>query len=224
MSSLKDAAAELHELEGETAQNKFSMSVTPPVAHVEIWPYVDSADALSESHAATAVLMVLSSMTYPSFRRVATDVFAVRKGRAAAARCGDASSAPRSRARPAELPEPDKKAPTPVTAAAALCGDDHQPSAQLLRVAAIAARMAREAAPAVQGQRRGIVRVRAVQDPNGADTLALRRASCNARLAGQEHQWGRSGMTSCEGAGLTRARPARSLFGHGWDASGEPST
>ena len=39
------------------------MSVTPPVAHVEMWPYVASADALSESHAETAVLMVLSSMT-----------------------------------------------------------------------------------------------------------------------------------------------------------------
>jgi hypothetical protein len=80
--------------------------------------------------------------------------------------------------RPAELPEPDKSAPTPVTAAAALCGDDHQPpSAPVLRVAAIAARMAREAAqPAVQGQRRAIVLVRGVQDPN-ADTLALRRCA-----------------------------------------------
>ena len=87
--------------------------------------------------------------------------------------------------RPAELPEPDKKAPTPVTAAAALCGDNHQhSSAPALRVTAIAARMAREAAPA-QGQRRGIVLVRGVQDPNAADTLALRRcAGCNARLAG----------------------------------------
>ena len=110
--------------------------------------------------------------------------------------------------RPAELPEPDKKAPTPVTAAAALCGDNHQhSSAPALRVTAIAARTAREAAPAVQGQRRGIVRVRAVQDPNAADTLALRRcAGCNARLAGQEHQWGRSGMTSCQSAGLPCAR------------------
>ena len=96
--------------------------------------------------------------------------------------------------RPAELPEPDKKAPTPVTAAAALCGDNHQhSSAPALRVTAIAARMAREAAPAVEGQRRGIVLVRGVQDPNAADTLALRCCSgCNARLAGQEHQWGRS--------------------------------
>ena len=39
------------------------MSVTPPVSQVEMWPYVASADALSESHAETAVLMVLSSMT-----------------------------------------------------------------------------------------------------------------------------------------------------------------
>ena len=81
------------------------------------------------------------------------------------------------RARPAELPEPDKMAPTPVTAAAALCGDDHQLlSVPVLRVAAIAASKAREAAQAaVQGQRRGIVWLRVVQDPN-ADTLALRRA------------------------------------------------
>ena len=37
------------------------MSVTPPVSHVEMWPYVASADALFESHAATAVRMVVSS-------------------------------------------------------------------------------------------------------------------------------------------------------------------
>ena len=43
--------------------NNLDMSVTPPVAHVEMWPYVASADALFESHAATAVRMVLSSMT-----------------------------------------------------------------------------------------------------------------------------------------------------------------
>ena len=57
------------------------MSVTAPVSHVEMWPYVASADALSESHAATAVLMLLSVMTYPSLRRVvATDAFAGLKG------------------------------------------------------------------------------------------------------------------------------------------------
>ena len=39
------------------------MDVTSDVSHVEMWPYVASADALSESHAETAVLMVLSSMT-----------------------------------------------------------------------------------------------------------------------------------------------------------------
>jgi hypothetical protein len=97
-----------------------------------------------------------------------------------------------------------------VTAAAALCGDNHQhSSAPALRVTAIAARTAREAAPAVQGQRRGIVRVRAVQDPNGADTLAPRCcASCNARLAGQEHSGG-ARMTSCQKCGLRRARAGR---------------
>ena len=44
------------------------MSVTPDVSHVEMWPYVVSAAALSESHAATAVLMVLSSITVPKRR------------------------------------------------------------------------------------------------------------------------------------------------------------
>ena len=63
MSSLKEPAAELHSLQDETAQNNPAMSVTPPVAHVEIWPYVASADALFESHAATAVRMLLSSIT-----------------------------------------------------------------------------------------------------------------------------------------------------------------
>ena len=42
------------------------MSVTPPVSHVEMWPYAASAAALSESHAATAVLMVLSSSALPA--------------------------------------------------------------------------------------------------------------------------------------------------------------
>ena len=61
MSSLKDAAAGLHELMPVSAQNKYSMSVTPPVAHVEMWPYVASAAVGSESHAATAVRMLVSS-------------------------------------------------------------------------------------------------------------------------------------------------------------------
>ena len=39
------------------------MSVTPPVAHVEMWPYVVSAAVASASHVATAVLMLLSVMT-----------------------------------------------------------------------------------------------------------------------------------------------------------------
>ena len=37
------------------------MSVTPPVSHVEMWPYVASAAVASESHAVTAVRMVVSS-------------------------------------------------------------------------------------------------------------------------------------------------------------------
>ena len=36
-------------------RNKYDMSVTPPVSHVEMWPYVVSAAPASESHAATAV-------------------------------------------------------------------------------------------------------------------------------------------------------------------------
>jgi len=53
MSSLKDAAAVLQE-ELEDAQNKYDMSVTPEVSHVEMWPYVASAAVAFESHAATA--------------------------------------------------------------------------------------------------------------------------------------------------------------------------
>jgi len=53
MSSLKE----------EAPSNKNDMSVTPPVAHVEMWPYAASAAARSESQRATAVLMVLSVMT-----------------------------------------------------------------------------------------------------------------------------------------------------------------
>ena len=37
------------------------MSVTPPVAHVEMWPYVASAPLRSSNHAVTASRMVLSS-------------------------------------------------------------------------------------------------------------------------------------------------------------------
>ena len=42
------------------------MSVTPPVSHVEMWPYAASAAALSESQASTAVLMLLSSSAMPA--------------------------------------------------------------------------------------------------------------------------------------------------------------
>jgi len=62
MSSLKNAAAELL-YEQYCAQNKYDMSVTPPVSHVEMWPYAASAAVASASHAATASLMLLSSMT-----------------------------------------------------------------------------------------------------------------------------------------------------------------
>ena len=61
MSSLKDAAAVLQELHPEAPQNKYDMSVTPRVPHREMCPYVASAAALSESHAATAVRMLVSS-------------------------------------------------------------------------------------------------------------------------------------------------------------------
>ena len=61
MSSLKDAAAALQELHPEATQNKSDMSVTPRVPHREMCPYVSSAEALSESHAATAVRMLVSS-------------------------------------------------------------------------------------------------------------------------------------------------------------------
>ena len=65
MSSLKDAAAELHLLSQSYPQNKYVMSVTPPVAHVEMWPYVASAAVASESHAATACLIFQLTMTLP---------------------------------------------------------------------------------------------------------------------------------------------------------------
>ena len=62
-----------------------------------------------------------------------------------AARCGKASSTPRASPRPAELPEPDKRVPTPVIAAA-----------ELRAVARTA--MASQVVVVVEGQRRvGIV-------------------------------------------------------------------
>jgi hypothetical protein len=56
MSSLKEAAPEL-----VSASNNRDMSVTLDVSHIEMWRHDVSAVALSESHAATAVLMVSSS-------------------------------------------------------------------------------------------------------------------------------------------------------------------
>jgi len=50
----------------DAAQNKYDMSVTPDVSHVEMWPYAASAAALSESHASTAVLIVVSSSALPA--------------------------------------------------------------------------------------------------------------------------------------------------------------
>jgi hypothetical protein len=49
--------------EKSNAQNKDDMSVTPEVSHVEMWPYVASAVVASDSHAVTAVRMLLSVMT-----------------------------------------------------------------------------------------------------------------------------------------------------------------
>ena len=53
MSSLKDVFQ----------LNKYDMSVTLPVFHVEMWPYVASAAVESDNHSVTAVLMLLSVMT-----------------------------------------------------------------------------------------------------------------------------------------------------------------
>ena len=55
MSSLKD----------EAPLNKFDMSVTPQVFHVEIWPYVASAALASESHAMIAFLIFQLTITLP---------------------------------------------------------------------------------------------------------------------------------------------------------------
>jgi hypothetical protein len=67
MSSLKDAAAVLQpDPPNSDPQNKDSMSVTPPVSHVEIWPYAASAEALSESQRSTAVLMLSLSSATPA--------------------------------------------------------------------------------------------------------------------------------------------------------------
>ena len=55
MSSLKD----------DLSRNNSPMSVTLPVFHAEMWPYVTSAAAASANHAATAVLIFQLTMTLP---------------------------------------------------------------------------------------------------------------------------------------------------------------
>ena len=61
MSSSKDSAAVLQcEVHPDCAQNKYAMSVTAPVSHVEMWPYVASAAVGFESHASRAVNILLS--------------------------------------------------------------------------------------------------------------------------------------------------------------------
>lgn len=65
MSSVKDAAAVLQEVahEAADAQNNHYMSVTPPVSHVEMWPYIASAADWSANQATTASLMLSLSIT-----------------------------------------------------------------------------------------------------------------------------------------------------------------
>ena len=63
MSSLKASAAGLQAPKRScAAQNRYDMSVTAPVSHVETWPYVAMAAARFESQRSTAVRMVASSM------------------------------------------------------------------------------------------------------------------------------------------------------------------
>ena len=63
MSSLKDLAAVLQLLSPDNPQNKYDMSVTPEVSHLEMGPYVLMAAARSENQRSTAVLIVLSFAT-----------------------------------------------------------------------------------------------------------------------------------------------------------------
>ena len=91
MSSLKDAAAELQDLLKSPYPDKTNrdMSVTPPVSHVEMWPYVASAAVASENHAVTAVRMVVSSATSGvTVRRGETVGFIVIDGVAVGAAVG----------------------------------------------------------------------------------------------------------------------------------------
>ena len=64
--TLEVSHAPMSSLKDDFPSNKDFMSVTPPVAHVEMWPYVASADVASESHAATAILIFPLAMTLPS--------------------------------------------------------------------------------------------------------------------------------------------------------------
>ena len=59
MSSLKKAVPPFQEA------NKLDMSVTSPVCHVEMWPYVASATVAFASHPATAHLIFQLTMTLP---------------------------------------------------------------------------------------------------------------------------------------------------------------
>ena len=52
-------------LKAEASWNRSDMSVTPPVSHVEMCPYVASAAVASESHAMTAGFIFQSTMTFP---------------------------------------------------------------------------------------------------------------------------------------------------------------
>ena len=97
-------------LNDEALKNNLDMSVTTPVSHAEIWPYVASALERLLHQDATAVLIVLSSMLEPvSARRVrdnscenGTGAFDRAMGRAAT-RHGASSTQP-TRARAVELP------------------------------------------------------------------------------------------------------------------------
>merc|ERR1739841_449518 len=67
MSSLKDdvdkTQLSYHDwpsIQSCRTQNKCDMSVTPPVSHVEMWPYVASAAARSSIQARTAVRILAS--------------------------------------------------------------------------------------------------------------------------------------------------------------------
>jgi len=61
--TLSTAQPPMSWLKAEAPANKYDMSVTPPVAHLEMWPYAASAAVASKSHTATAVLIVVSSAT-----------------------------------------------------------------------------------------------------------------------------------------------------------------